>query len=653
MSEAWVTAIPSVLIGMALLIAPGGAVVAAGWGVRSLRLWLLAPAVSIALMAGSATAAHLIGMRWSLLPVALATVICAALTFGARRWTRAFFAGANADAVEPEPPTSRWWMTVAAGVGGLFAACVAISLQLISVFGDPQNVSQTFDNVVHLNAVRLALDTADASVFRIGSTSDIAWYPNGWHSLVTLVAQLGGGSVPLAVNAANIALCSFAWPASILALTAVVFRDRPAALGAAAALSTGFGAFPVLLIYFGVLYPNATAYAVLPAGVAAVWLLLRARGRDRVRHAILVAIIAAGITMAHPNALLALYAVTIVSTIWFLFRTARGKRTRRAFVIASSWTLGLALIGIGLWRFGRTNAGMSAWGAWQSTAQAVGEAALISPRSYPITITTAILVVIGIACVVRHPTAWSWVGPPFAVAAFLFIMVSGVPTGTRIRDVLMSPWYNDSFRLAALLPVIGIPVAVIGALVVIDLVSSGLRYLRAPRNVRGPIVAIVVAALFSVSVGANVTAAMTDARAAYRLDNHSALLTSEEAALLSRLDDTTPPGSLLLVNPWTGGSLAFALADRAVTVKHIFGTRSMDEEFLDGHLKQIDSDARVCQAVSRVGATYVLDFGDQNVFNNPASGQERSGLNNLTPSSHLVLVDSEGPNARLFRIEGC
>ena len=43
---------------------------------------------------------------------------------------------------------------------------------------------------------------------------------------------------------------------------------------AAAALSTGFGAFPILLFDFGVLYPNATAYAVLPAGLAAVWMLL-------------------------------------------------------------------------------------------------------------------------------------------------------------------------------------------------------------------------------------------------------------------------------------------------------------------------------------------------------------------------------------------
>ncbi|GAA4060720.1 hypothetical protein GCM10023065_08500 [Microbacterium laevaniformans] len=659
MSEAWAAAIPSVLVGVLLVAVPGSAVIVAGWGVRSLRLWLLAPAVSLAILAGAATAAHLVHMRWSLLPVAIVTLACAGIAFAVRRWvagpSRSASAPDGTDAPESIESPARWrgWMSVAVGAAGLLGAAITISVQLMIAFGGPENISQTFDNVVHLNAIRLALDSADASVFTIGSTSDTDWYPNGWHSVVTLVAQLGGGSIPLAVNAGTIAICAFAWPASVLALTATVFRGRPAALGAAAALSTGFGAFPLLLVYFGVLYPNATAYAVLPAGVAAVWMLLTAHGRGRVRQALLLALIAAGITMAHPNALLALYALTVVPVIWFLVRLARRGGTRRGYVVQGGWILAILLVGVGLWRFGRTNAAMSAWAAWQSTAQAFGEAALMSPRGYPVTIATAVVLLIGIAAVVRHPSRWWWVGPPFAAAAFLFIVASGVPAGTRLRDLLTSPWYNDSFRLAALLPIVGIPVAVLGTIVIVDAVTACLRRIHAPAAVREGILSVAVAALFGVAVGPNVTAVVDDARTVYRLDASSALLTADEAAVLERLDRTTPPDALLIVNPWTGGSLAFALADRHVTARHIFGTRSADEEFVDAHLAQIDSDPRVCEAVDRIGATYVLDFGHQNVFNNPGSGLERSGLNDLTPSSHLVLVDSQGEHARLFAVMGC
>ena len=110
---------------------------------------------------------------------------------------------------------------------------------------------------------------------------------------------------------------------------------------------------------------------------------------------------------------------------------------------------------------------------------------------------------------------------------------------------------------------------------------------------------------------------------------------------------------MLIVNPWTGGSLAYALAGREVLELHVFGTRTDDEEYVDAHLADIDDDPRVCEAVDRLGAEYVLDFGSQNVFKSKNSGTERSGINDLEPSDRLVLVDAEGDDARLFRIEGC
>ena len=142
----------------------------------------------------------------------------------------------------PSAPPLRVTLTTAAA---FIAAIAAIIIQLMTVFGRPENISQTFDAIVHLNTIRYAMDTANASAFHIGATSDIAFYPNAWHALVTLSGLVSGSSVPVAVNAANIAIGAVAWPASVIALSLTTLGNRMAVGIAAAALSTGFGAFPI------------------------------------------------------------------------------------------------------------------------------------------------------------------------------------------------------------------------------------------------------------------------------------------------------------------------------------------------------------------------------------------------------------------------
>lgn len=648
MNDAWLSAVPSILIGAALVLLPGAAVVMAGWGARSLVAWLFAPAISIAIVAVSSSVGPLAGLTWSLLPVAIVTALAMLVAWAVSRWVAR---EENADLRVWEQGQTRAF--VAAGIGAA-AAAVAIGGQLMRAFGSPENISQTFDNIVHLNAIRLALDLGDASVVVIGNTSDIAFYPNGWHSIVTLVAQLGGGSIPLAVNAANIAIFAIAWPVSALALAATLFAARPAALAATAALTTGFAAFPLLLLDFGVLYPNATGYAVLPAGLAGVWMLLTVRGRDRVRALLLLLVACAAVGVSHPNAFLALFALALPVVVTEAALAIRKSGSRRGSVAPTLVIVGMVISLVGLWRFGRTNAEMSVWGAWQSTAQAFGEAALIAPREYPLTVVTAVLLLVGMITIVRHPMRWLRVALPFATAAFLFIVVSGLPIGTTLRDLITNPWYNDSYRLAAILPLAGIPVAVIGALVLFDAVSRLFRRASWPEPLRFTLVAGLTALLLLLAAtGPNVTAMVERAHGSYRLSDSSPLLTRDEQAIIDRLDQTVPDDATLIVNPWTGGSLAYALGEREVLTRHVFSARSADEEFIDANLGNIDSDPEVCTVVDRLDVEYVLDFGNQNVWNNKAAGGERAGLNDLDPSEKLVLIDSEGDDARLFQIVGC
>ncbi|GAA2567549.1 DUF6541 family protein [Microbacterium binotii] len=637
----WVTALPAFLAAATILIVPGAVVMIAGWGWRRPHFLLFAPAVSVTLSAVASVVAPVLGMGWSPLPLGIVTVVTAAVAFFVGRWSG------------PPRATRVTGWGVAGVVGALAAAGAIVAVQLGYVFVGPHNISQTFDAIVHLNTVAYAVDTHNASAFHIGDTSDIPFYPNGWHSLVALSAVSTGAPVAVAVNATNIAVGAIAWPASVTALVWSFFPRRASALVVSAALSTGFGAFPILLFWFGVLYPNATAYAILPAGVAAVWLLCRMPSiRDGVRTALLLVALCAGIGLSHPNAFLGLFAFGAALAIYELARRLSSRRSRPAVLLHSGAIAAIVLVGIVLWRLSRTGYEMSRWGPWQSTAQAAGEALFLAPRQFPLTLTIAILVLLGIATALLR-RRWLFVLFPFGVASLLFVLVSGTGVGNLVREFLTNPWYNDSYRLAALLPAAGIPVAVLGALTVIDGARRAVAGVRARRlllTVGGVVATCVV---FAVGVGPNVVQTAATARGNYVLDSSSALLTAEESALLARLDEHTSAADVVAVNPWTGGSLAYALANRDVTEKHVFGVRSADEEYLDAHLSQIESDPRVCAAVRTVGATYVLDFGDQNVFNDPASGGDRAGLNGLAPSSHLVLVDSEGAKARLFRIEGC
>src|SRR5690606_5761584 len=93
-------------------------------------------------------------------------------------------------------------------------------------------------------------------------------YPAAWHDLVSLLVSVGGGGIPVSVNVINIVVAAVVWPLGCLYLARTVWGNRPAVVLSAAVLSAGFGAFPISLLDFGVLYPNFLAVALLPLVLA-------------------------------------------------------------------------------------------------------------------------------------------------------------------------------------------------------------------------------------------------------------------------------------------------------------------------------------------------------------------------------------------------
>lgn len=634
----WLSAIPSYLVVAAVLIVPGTAVVIAGWGFRNPQRLLLAPALSVTIAAAAAAVAPLLGLRWNLLPLTALTIVVVGIALLLRRF-------AGPDAAAPRG-------TGVVALGALAVTAAITTVLFARAFGSADNIAQRFDNIVHLNAIAFAVQNGSASPFQIGATSDIGFYPNAWHALTTLGAELTGASVPVAVNAANLAIVSILWPASTMALAGAFFAQRRTAYVVSAALSTGFGAFPALFFNWGVLYPNVVGYAMLPAALGAIVTAVRERGRAAlVRASLLVALLAGGTFLGHPNAFLSLLffaAASVVTTFAVRAATARDRHALRSLIIVAA---AFAVAVVATVAVFRTPADHSGWAPWQNLAQSFGEATLASPRGYTPTLLVSALLVLAFLAVARRPRLLPIVAP-FAVAVVLFVVSSGLRADHPLRQLLTNPWYNDSNRLAALLPLAAIPVATLGALFVVDLVRQRVRARNQPAWTLGFAAAVGVIALLSVAVGPNVRIALGQVKEAYAYTDDSLILSTDEHALLERLDDETPPDALIAGSPRTGTSLALALADRQVAQKHVFGSPSPELVFLNLHLRDIDSDPTVCRYVDDLGVDYVLDFGRQDVID-PAGAVAYDGIQDLTPGQHLVLVDSQGPNARLFRIEGC
>ena len=262
----WFSLIPVFLAAAVLLFVPG-ALVGAAAGLRASLVVAMAPAISIAIIAGTGVVAPVVGLAWGPVPIAAATALTALALLAARLWTarrrpERREAGARR---RSDPVTAAAWCVA----WPLSAAVTGYTVGRL--FNTPDAISQTFDAVFHLNAVEWILKTGNASSLRLlleapqGSV-----YPLGWHTLVAAAMRLCGATdVPAATNATALAVSGLVWTSGCLALTHILLRGRPLALLVAAVMAGSFSAFPILLLNWGVLYPNFLSVALLPALLAA------------------------------------------------------------------------------------------------------------------------------------------------------------------------------------------------------------------------------------------------------------------------------------------------------------------------------------------------------------------------------------------------
>ena len=671
----WIEAVPALIAALAILYVPG-ALLGAAAGVRGVRLYAAAPAVTVALLAMLAIVLPWIHVDWSPVWVFLAAFIVILLVAAVHLLIVRRGRPERRNSV-PRPVAEQatpWILAAAIGV-----PAIVIVAQTMVAFVSPDSISQTFDAVFHLNALRFIENTGNASSFHIDQLvlppGTHAFYPAAWHSLTSLVVETTGVAIPVGANVTNVVIAAFAWPGSVILLARTLVPRSRAALVAAGVLAAAVPGFPLLMLTFGVLYPYFLALAFLPLALTLGAKVLqhgfRLEWKQAIAHGWLLVVALIAIGLAQPAVVFAwaallvpLLAVLVVGLVHTLRTPAPKVLVWVAFGVV---LLVLAAVWIYEGRLGST----TPWANYTSPQAALWEAVTYSKSGAPLAIAAGILTVLGVVRLAMTPGKRWYLGS-WATGLFLFGVAASVPSW-KLRWIITGLFYRDPPRLYALFTVVSIPVAIVGAVWLWQLVTSYVRArgasatdadaaqtstvagrggaLVATLGVIGVIVLVVATQNWAMWYQVQAT------RVTYTAGAKAPVLSTDERTLIDRLPSEVPRSVLIAGDPWTGAAYAYALADRPVLTPH-FGARiSPYAGVINAGLNKAKSDPAVCAAVRALHVEYVLDFGrfakDAGKtgygFNFTAG---YSGLFGLVKAGVASEVDSEG-SVRLLKITAC
>ncbi|THG30844.1 DUF6541 family protein [Naasia lichenicola] len=667
MSE--VSLIAAVAVAVTLALLPG-----AGIGLllrlRGILLLAVAGPISIALIAVTAVVASWLGIPFGGWTVAVAVVL---------GWAAAALVGRRVRPREREPHES--W-SVGTVVTGLAAAAATAAVAVIAFSGDLASLpSQTYDGVFHLNAVSYILDSGNGSSFDLyrmthPGPGSVEFYPAAWHDLVALVVLLSGASIPVATAAAWIATSGavFALGSALFAAEACRSLPRPDLAAPIAAVAASFGAAaPFVLLSWGVLYPTALAYSLIPAGLGLILRLVRVRGHRAGTVALLIVWLAAT-GLAHPRSL-----PSVMLIVLPLAAAGVGGAIRRGWVDASTrrrtvgWTLAgvIALVAaVGAFSIAvlvyfdaasrpisdRLNGGPAT--AHQGFGESLLQALLVAPPSGPGESTLAptplfaAVLVIGLAVCCLHRST-RWLVGAFALTALLYALSAG--SNGDFAKIATGIWYKDKFRLFAILGTLSPVLVAAGAAMLADRVSR-IRGLEPWGTRRFLIVAVAISAVLAGTSwwGPTLTGmhraiadtvTVTDAK-------DGRLLDSDELALIRRLPELIPDADEAVVgNPWNGSVLVWAEGARRAVFPHLIGDWDPDRLIVLEKLDQAGSDPEVCAALDRLDAHYLF-ASEGLLWNGDPQAQAFSVVDRAPEAPGFTEIARSGGSA-LFRITAC
>jgi hypothetical protein len=502
--------------------------------------------------------------------------------------------------------------------------------------------------------VRWILDHGDASPFDVmnidGKTSSM-FYPDAWHAVVSLVAQLTGAPITVASNAVLFVTTCVIWPLGAVLLARTLFGASTPLLLAAGAVSAGFGAYPLLLIPYMGTYPLVFSIALLPAALASVCAAV-GLGRSRVRSStaiVIVVVTSPGIAIAHPSAAIMLAVLALPVVFVALLTLGRSRRDRRMLAgllaVLSSVAV-LALLVLVRPNFEQPNSLRS------STAQAIGELLTGGLAMQPIPVVLSALMVIGIVAALRWSGVLGWVASGIWVAVAI-VYVAATSNDEFLRLLVSDPWYADATRVAAFTPIAILPLAARGAECTWGWATRRVDFPSHPARWR--IAEVTAVALLGVMMVQSAAARNATSFMQTMFTPTDNVLTSpvpvsaSDRVLLARVASIVPAKDVIAGDPWTGASFVYALTGRRALVPHMLAPVDGPTRVLLDGISTSAADGPACRAARGLGVGWVLELhGGRTLPNRP----HYPGLKDLSSSPNLTLASRVGDSS-LYQITGC
>jgi hypothetical protein len=656
----WWDAVPVALIAGAWLLLPG-VPIAYALGLRGVAAWGVSPVISVALVGALAVVASKLGIGWSpWLPIGTAALVSVGVGACALLLRRRV-------PVVREGDPARVRLVAA---GGLLAALVLGSIAIVRGFGRPDNLSQTYDALFHYNAVAMILDTHNASALTLSNFdtpgTPASFYPAAWHDFAALLVTSTGTTIPAAANILSAVIAVVVWPLSCVLLARQIFGRSPAALAGAGVLSIGFSAGPWGLLGFGVLWPNTLGMAMMPAGLA-ILLALTGLAKDdalgRRRSVALLPVGAVAAVLAHPGALFGLIVLGLFPAGHALLRRVLRLRREGRSVRAAIEVLAVVIVLGAAWYWTATTASPIFkgareiyWAPFETPSAAIGEVLLNATNGREALWLLSAVVLVGVFASLRV-VEQRWLVPAWAATGFLFMVAAALnrPDTRKFTGY----WYNDSYRLAAMLPVTTIPLAVAGILYLTKKVAE-----RVPTADRIPpwlvrflssltAVAIAMFAILAVATKGLYLSDRTERLAGpyLRPPPGNILATPAQRDFLTRLGRVIPRSSVVANNPWDGSGILWALADRRTLFPHFTPPANADQTYLALHLADAATDPEVCRAAQRLRVDYLL-IGNLEFWPGDPRRDNYPGFRDPGNRDGFELVDVEA-GSKLYRVTAC
>lgn len=623
------------------LLLPGGLL-----GVLSgLRGWTLvatAPLFTYAIAGLAGPFYSHMGVKWSPLTFALATVVLCAVVGGVRFLLRRRRG-------EPADPTVPVWARTAQ-VGVAVSVVVAFGVGIAAVLGGIKQlgaIPQDWDAAFHANGIRLIADTGDGGLYAMGTTNwyenDVTvFYPNAYHLVAAAVYQLTGASIPTVLNAHTVLIPGLL----ALSLAAMVrrFGGRPL-LAAATALASVSITSIYDNLWRGPLLPFATGVALTPLLLVLVLDVLDARDlRSTVRPALLFAAGLAALLCLHPAILIGavLFSIPALVQRWW---TRPSAIPREVAVLVVPGILAAAVCFLQL--AGTLSSGASittvTWPADLTMPEALGQVLTFSHNAPTAQIRLSLVLVIGLIGY-RRLGRLRWVAATAAIFGVLFVLAAS--NDAQWVKTITSLWWNDRYRLIALTAV---PLCVI----IGHGVAEAQRWLAAllvrVTARRLAFATALVTSLAAIVAFGYVTRGLYLGRDQLQMTNNSGdgpAVSPLEIEGMQAIAKIVPPGERVLNDRGDGSVWMYALTGVKPVAAHYDATRTgPDATLLADRFNQYPFDPAVQAAVAQLDIRYVqLDAGFLRSY-----ASREPGLVSLAGEPWLTKVYSN-PDVVLYEI---